>query len=208
MHLGGEEISVQELKILTHQAKDDALELHAASMSPKMPSPPPIVTTRNAPSPQVPQYPILPPGQIKSSLKMGKFHPVIASTPPPRQIKSTSVEPDDEEDDPSIYSKTINGVGDETHLITASFIKTNNKIRDQVLNFCCVFLQPHACKYQWPQDSSHQYQETITNFNLSQGQEHSHSWQQDQRLFFYTEPVLPCPQNPKQTKSFPPEGRF
>ncbi len=33
-HFGGEEISVQELKILTHQAKDDALELHAASMPP------------------------------------------------------------------------------------------------------------------------------------------------------------------------------
>ena len=47
-HLGGEEISVQELEILTHQAKDDALELDTASMPPKMPSPPPIVTARNA----------------------------------------------------------------------------------------------------------------------------------------------------------------
>ncbi len=35
-HLGGEEISVQELEILTHQAKDD-LELQAASMPPKCP---------------------------------------------------------------------------------------------------------------------------------------------------------------------------
>ncbi len=83
MHLGGEEISVQELNMLNHQAKDDALKLHATSMPPKMPSPPPVVTTRNAPPPQVPQYPILPPGQIKSSLKTGKFHPVITSTPPP-----------------------------------------------------------------------------------------------------------------------------
>ncbi len=83
VHLGGEETSVQEIKILTHQVKDDALELHTASMPPKMPLPPPVVTTRNAPSPQFPQYPILPPGQIKSSLKTGKFHPVIASTPPP-----------------------------------------------------------------------------------------------------------------------------
>jgi hypothetical protein len=33
-HLDGEENSVQELKILTHQAKEDALELHAASMPP------------------------------------------------------------------------------------------------------------------------------------------------------------------------------
>ncbi len=100
MHLGGEEISVQELKTLTHQAKDNALKLHAAFIPPKIPFPPPIITTRNAPPPQVPQYPILPPGQIKSSLKTRKFHPVIASTPLPCQIESTTAEPDDEEDDP------------------------------------------------------------------------------------------------------------
>jgi hypothetical protein len=150
-HLGGEKISAQELKILTHHAKDDALELHTTSMPPKMLSPPYVFTIRNAPPPQVPQYPILPPGQIKSSLKMGKFHPVIASTPPPCQIKSTSTESDDKEDDPSIYSKTIDEVGDGTHLITASFIKMNDRIRDQ-LQFFCLFLIPHACKYQQPQD--------------------------------------------------------
>jgi hypothetical protein len=131
--LGGEEISVQELKILTHQAKDDALELHAASMSPKMPFPSPVVTTRNAPPPQVPHDPILHPGQINSSPKTGKFHPVITNTPPSRQTKSTSIDQDDKEDDPGIYSKTIDGVGDGTHLITASFIKMNDKIRDQLL---------------------------------------------------------------------------
>jgi hypothetical protein len=58
-HLGGEEISAQELKILIHHAKDNALELHAASMPPKMPSPPLVVTTRKALPLQVPQYPIL-----------------------------------------------------------------------------------------------------------------------------------------------------
>jgi hypothetical protein len=121
-HLGGEKISVQELKILTHQAKDNALELHTTSMPLKMPSPSPIVTTRNAPPPQVPQYPILPLGQIKSSLKTGKFYPVIAITPPPHQIESISVEPYDKEDDPGIYSKPIDGVGDGSHLITASFM--------------------------------------------------------------------------------------
>jgi hypothetical protein len=141
--LGGEEISVQELKILTHQAKDNALELHTASMPPKMPSLPPAVTTRNASPPQVPHDPILPPGQIKSSLKMGKFHPVIASTPPPCQTKSTSANPEDYEDDPGIYSKTIDGVGDGTHLITTSFIKTNGKIRDQLQKK--LFISPTSC---------------------------------------------------------------
>jgi hypothetical protein len=132
-HLSGEEISAQELKILTHHAKYDALELHTTPMPPKMPSPPPVFTTRNAPLHQVPQYPILPPGQIKSSLKTGKIHPVIARTPPLHKIKSTSAEPDNKEDDPGIYSKTIDRDGDGTHLITTSFIKTNDKIRDQVL---------------------------------------------------------------------------
>jgi hypothetical protein len=143
--LGGEEISVQELKILTRQAKTDALELHTASMPPKVPSPPPVVTTKcsatkNAPPPQVPQDSILPPGKIESSLKTGKFHPVIASTPPPRQTESTGADPDNKEDDPGIYSKTIDGVGDGIHLITASFIKTNNKIRDQLVFFLFISL--------------------------------------------------------------------
>jgi hypothetical protein len=76
----GRKYQPKNLRSLPKNAKDDALELHAASMPPKMPSPPPVITTRNAPPPQVPQYPILSPGQIKSFLKTGKFHPVIAST--------------------------------------------------------------------------------------------------------------------------------
>ncbi len=110
-----------------------------------MPSPPPIVTTRNAPPPQVPQDLILPPGQAKSSLKMGKFYSVIASTPHPCQTKSTSADPDNKEDDPGIYSNTIDGVGDVTHLNTTSFIKTNDKIRDQLLkNFVYFSNLMHA----------------------------------------------------------------
>jgi hypothetical protein len=111
-----------------------------------VPSPPHVVTTkcsatRNAPPPQVPQDTILPPGQIKPSLKAGKFHPVIASTPPPCQTDSTGADPDKEEDDLGIYSKTIDRVGDGTHLITTSFIKTNDKIRDQLL----FFFSPTSC---------------------------------------------------------------
>jgi hypothetical protein len=157
-HLGGEEISVQEHKILTHQAKDNALELHTTSMPPLMPSTSPIVTTRTASPSQVPQDPILLPDQIKPSLKMGKFHPVIASTPHPRQTKSTSADPDNKEGDPGINNKTIDGVGDGTHSITASFIKMNDKIRNQPLKKNCLILRPHACKYRWHQDSFHQYQ--------------------------------------------------
>ncbi len=73
---------------------------------------------------------MLPPEKPKSSLKAGKFFPVSATTPPPRQAKVTDKDPDvnEDEDDPRIYSRTIDGVGDRTYLIIASFIKTNDKI--------------------------------------------------------------------------------
>jgi hypothetical protein len=45
-------------------------------------------------------------------------------------MNSTEADLDDDKDDPGLYSKMIDGVGDGTRLITASFIKTNDKIRD------------------------------------------------------------------------------
>jgi hypothetical protein len=65
---------------------------------------------------------MFPPDKPKSSLKAGKFFPVRSSTPPPHQKESTETNPDDDEDDPGIYSRTIDGVGDGMHLIIASFI--------------------------------------------------------------------------------------
>jgi hypothetical protein len=86
-------------------------------------------TKTNSPQ-QTPQVSMLPPEKPKSSLKAGKFFPVRATTPPPRQAEVTDKDPDvnEDEDDPRIYIPTINGVGDGTHLIIASFIKTNDKI--------------------------------------------------------------------------------
>jgi hypothetical protein len=52
---------------------------------------------------------------------------------------------DEDEDDPGIYSRTIDGVRDETHLIITSFIKTNDKIQDQlVTNFNYFYELMHA----------------------------------------------------------------
>jgi hypothetical protein len=54
------------------------------------------------------------------------------------QSKAQQVFPPQKENDnnPDIYSHTIDGVGDGTHLIIASFIKTNEKIQEQlVTNF-------------------------------------------------------------------------
>jgi hypothetical protein len=134
--LDSEEISRQELKILTSQAKDDALKLHAASMLPKVPSPPPAVTTScsatgNAPPPQVPQDPILPPGKIESSLKTGKFHPVFTSTPTPHQTELINADPDNKEDDLDMRWNTFNYC-----------LIHQNKLQDQrpTTNFFCLFL--------------------------------------------------------------------
>jgi hypothetical protein len=88
---------------------------------------------------------MFPPDKPKSSLKAGKFFPVRSSTPPPCHKESTKMNPDDDEDDPGIYSRTIDGVGDGTHLIITSFIKTNDKIRDQLLkNFMYFSELMHA----------------------------------------------------------------
>ena len=50
---------------------------------------------------------------------------------------------DDGEDDvskPGVYSKLDEGVGDGTHFITASFVKTNKKIKDQLLTQVRYFM--------------------------------------------------------------------
>jgi hypothetical protein len=89
------------------------------------------LSTKNGPPQKAPRDSMFPPDKPKSSLKAGKLFPICSSTPPPRQKESTKTNPDDDEDDPSIYSRTINRVGDGTHSIIASFTKTNDKIRDQ-----------------------------------------------------------------------------
>ncbi len=88
-----------------------------------------------------------PPKKPKPSLKAGKFLPARSTLPPFRQAEAITIDPDDrnDDDDPGIYTHTIEGVGDGTHLIIASFIKTNDKIRDQlVTNFCYFSELMHA----------------------------------------------------------------
>jgi hypothetical protein len=149
-HLGGKEMSNHEIDSVTQQAKIDALGLHAAAMPLTAFPPHPDVTTnnlatKNGPPQKAPRDSMFPPDKPKSSMKAGKFFPIHSSTPPPCQKESTKTNPDDNEDDPGIYSCTINGVGDGTHLIIASFIKTNDKIQDQLLkNFMYFSELMHA----------------------------------------------------------------
>ena len=46
----------------------------------------------------------------------------------------------DDASEPGVYSKLDEGVGDGTHYITASFVKTNEKIKDQLLTQVKYFL--------------------------------------------------------------------
>jgi hypothetical protein len=66
----------------------------------------------------------------KSSLKAGEFVPVFSVVTQPCPTDSTNADLDDDEDAPGLYGEVIDGVGDGTHLIIASVIKTNDKIRD------------------------------------------------------------------------------
>jgi hypothetical protein len=77
----------------------------------------------------------------KSSLKVGKFVPAFSVVTQPYPTDSTKAHFDDDEDNPGLYGKMIDGVGDGTHLIIASFIKTNDKIIDQLLKNFAYFTE-------------------------------------------------------------------
>jgi hypothetical protein len=80
-----------------------------------------------------------PPFMPKSSLKAGKFVPAFSNATQPCPIHPTNADLDDDEYYPGLYGKMIDGVGNGTHLIIASFIKTDDKIRDQLLKNFAYF---------------------------------------------------------------------
>ena len=84
--------------------------------------------------------PVLPPTKPKASLKPSTLFPIFADQTPPRLADSRYKDDEDEEDEPGVYSKLDEGVGDGTHYITASFVKTNEKIKDQLLTQVRYFL--------------------------------------------------------------------
>ncbi len=84
--------------------------------------------------------PPLPPTKPKASLKPRKFFPVFAERMPTRQTDIPNVDDGDEKDKPRVYAKLDKGVGDVTHYTTALFVKSNNKIKDQLLTQVRYFL--------------------------------------------------------------------
>ena len=87
-----------------------------------------------------------PPRRPKPLLKAGKFLPTRPTLPPFHQADATAIDPDNvDKDNYGIYNHTVEGVGDGTHLIIASFIKTSDKIWDQlVTNFLYFSELMHA----------------------------------------------------------------
>jgi hypothetical protein len=75
---------------------------------------------------------IYPPSKPKASLKPSSFHPIPTQPTPPLRADGSGKEYDDDNDH-RIHNKLVDGIGDGTHLVIASFIKTNDKIRDQLL---------------------------------------------------------------------------
>ncbi len=82
----------------------------------------------------------LPPTKPKASLKPSKFFPVFAEQTPPRLAGDHTKDDEDDASEPGVYSKLDEGVGDGTHYITASFVKTNEKIKDQLLTQVKYFM--------------------------------------------------------------------
>jgi hypothetical protein len=85
-------------------------------------------------------FPMLPPTKPKTSLKASKFFPVFAEQTSPRIADYNKEGDEDDVSEPGMYSKLDEGVGDGTHYITASFVKTNEKIKDQLLMQVKYFL--------------------------------------------------------------------
>ncbi len=126
-HLGGKEISQSNLIALTYNTENATLQLHANAQ-------PTNTNPVNALHPAVGKAldnvdfinPIPPPAKPKTTLKASNFFPIATNTlPPPKQDNIDAIEDNDE---PRIYSTMLDGVGDGLHFITASFVKSNNKI--------------------------------------------------------------------------------
>jgi hypothetical protein len=137
MHLGGKEIPQASLAILADQAEEEALLLYFSSTM----RPPTAIAEDKSPSiPLDNADPLLPPTKPKASLKPRKFFPVFAELTPPCQTDISNGDDGDEEDEPGVYAKLDKGVGDGTHYIPASFLKSNDKIKDQLLTQVRYFL--------------------------------------------------------------------
>ena len=147
LHLGGDEITHADLTNLADQAENEALLLFTSSTAPEVLPPRAILVNPSGvgeeeypPHASDNVFPMLPPTKPKTSLKPSKFFPVFAEQTPPCIADYNEERDEDNVSKPGVYSKLDQGVGDGTHYITASFVKTNEKIKDQLLTQVKYFL--------------------------------------------------------------------
>ena len=140
LHLGGKEIPHAALSILADRAKEEALLLYKSDAAPMVLPPKsalenPAVFVKEILSPNASDnaFLILPPTKPKASLKPNKFYPVFAEQTPPCLADFHSKDDEDDVSEPGVYTKLDEGDGDGMHYITASFVKTNKKTKDQLL---------------------------------------------------------------------------
>jgi hypothetical protein len=147
LHLGGKEIPHAALSTFADRAEEEALLLYKSYAAP-MVLPPncvlenPAMIVEEEMTPKAPddEFIGLPPTKPKASLKQSKFFPVFAEQTPPRLAGDHMKDDKDDDSEPGVYSKLDEGVGDGTHYITASFVKTNEKIKDQLLTQVKYFM--------------------------------------------------------------------
>jgi hypothetical protein len=90
---------------------------------------------------ETPRDHIPPPDKPKTSLKVGLFFPLFSNSTPPQHNNGADNGEVEDDNKPGICSKILDGTGDSTHYITASFVKNNNKIKDQLLTHFKYFLE-------------------------------------------------------------------
>jgi hypothetical protein len=145
LHLGGKEIPHAVLSLLADRAEEEALLLYKSTpvgIPPKIALENPALVGKEKLSLHAPddELLVLPPAKPKTSLKPSKFFPVFLEQTPPRLAGDCMKEDADDDSEPGVYSKLDEGVGDGTHFITASFVKTNEKIKDQLLTQVKYFM--------------------------------------------------------------------
>jgi len=148
LHLGGKEIPHAALTIFADRAEEEALLLYKSYAAPMVVPPKsalenPAMIVEEEMSPKDPDdgFLALPPTKPKPSLKPSKFFSVFAEQTPPRLLEDVHIKNDEDDvSEPGVYSKLDEGVGDGTHFITGSFVKTNEKIKDQLLTQVKYFM--------------------------------------------------------------------
>jgi len=147
MHLGGDKIPHAGLSVLVDRAKEEALLIYTSHIAPKvlhskaaLETPSVFVEGKYSPNALNNIFPLLPPTKPKASLKPSRFFPVFADRTPPRLADFCNNEDAEDKDEPGVYSKLEEEMGDGTHYIIASFVKTNEKIKDKLLTQVRYFL--------------------------------------------------------------------